>query len=188
MGSDSKNNSLIEDKVLILYVLGKIKDGIIEDGLYQIVNSINNMNYFYFKDRIMELINSRLIGVYATEDSEEIIKITQEGKESLKITQNELPGLVKLKADNVYPKELSSIMDQLSITAEFTPKSENEYIIKCKITEKNETIFEVKTYAGTQERAQEIVDNWQKNASKIYPQILDILLKDYNNEKDEHNN
>ena len=43
--------------------------------------------------------------------------------------------------------------------------------------ENNETIFEVKTFAGSRERAKKIVDNWNNNASKIYPQILDILLK-----------
>ena len=49
---------------------------------------------------------------------------------------------------------------------------------KCKIIEKNETIFEVRTFAGSRERAKKIVDNWNKNASKIYPKILDLLLED----------
>ena len=40
----------------------------------------------------------------------------------------------------------------------------------------NETIFEVKTFAGSRERAKRIVDNWNKNASEIYPKILEILI------------
>ena len=58
------------------------------------------------------------------------------------------------------------------------PKNENDYTIKCKISDNNETIFEVKTFAGSRDRAKRIVDNWNKNASKIYPKILDILLND----------
>ena len=45
-------------------------------------------------------------------------------------------------------------------------------------SEKNETIFEVRTFAGSRDRAKKIVDNWNKNASKIYPKILDLLLED----------
>ena len=50
--------------------------------------------------------------------------------------------------------------------------------VKCRVIEKNETIFEVRTFAGSRERAKKIVDNWNKNASKIYPKILNLLLED----------
>ena len=83
-----------------------------------------------------------------------------------------------MKADNVFKKEFPSIADKTSIIAEFIPKSENDYTIKCKVIEKNETIFEVKTFAGSRDRAKKIVDNWNKNASKIYPKILELLLED----------
>ena len=106
-----------------------------------------------------------------------VLRITTEGKNALALTQDILPGLLKLKADNVFKKELSSITEESSIVAEFIPKNENDYTVKCKIIENNETIFEVKTFAGSRERAKKIVDNWNNNASKIYPQILDILLK-----------
>ena len=85
---------------------------------------------------------------------------------------------MKLKADNIFKKEFSSIEEEASVIAEFIPKNENDYTIKCKIVENNETIFEVKTFAGSRDRAKRIVDNWNKNASKIYPKILDILLND----------
>ena len=91
-----------------------------------------------------------------------------------------MPGILKLKADNIFKKELSNFQKESSVSAEFIPKSENEYIIKCKIIENNETIFEVKTIAGSRERAKKIVDNWNSQANKIYPDILNILLNDSN--------
>ena len=33
-----------------------------------------------------------------------------------------------------------------------------------------------KTFAGSRERAKRIVDNWNKNAKSIYPEILNLLL------------
>ena len=169
---------MAENKVLILYILNQITDGIIQDGLFKIISSINDVNYFYFKQVLTDLIETKLVGIFTKdeEDDDDVIKITTEGKNALTLTQDVLPGILKLKADNVFKKELSSITDETSVIAEFIPKNEHDYTIKCKIVENNETIFEVKTFAGSRERAQKIVDNWNNNASTIYPKILDILL------------
>ena len=84
---------------------------------------------------------------------------------------------MKLKADNVIKEQFPLINNEASISAEFIPKNENDYTIKCKIIDNNETIFELKTFASSGERAKQIVDNWNKNASTIYPKILDLLIE-----------
>ena len=177
MASSDNTTALAENKVLILYILNQLDSGMIEDGLYKIIASINDVNYFYFKEVLTDLLDSKLGGIFTKDEEESVLRITTEGKNALSLTQDILPGLLKLKADNVFKKELSSITEESSIVAEFIPKNENDYTVKCKIIENNETIFEVKTFAGSRERAKKIVDNWNNNASKIYPQILDILLK-----------
>ena len=175
MVTKSNNTTLAENKVLILYILEQINHDIIQDALFKIISSIDNINYFYFKQNLNDLIESMLVGIY-TKDNEQLVKITSEGKTALSLTQDILPGILKLKADNIFKKELSNIEKESSIIAEFIPKNENEYVIKCKIVENNETIFEVKTIAGSRERAKKIVDNWKANATSIYPNILNSLL------------
>lgn len=181
MSSSDNITALAENKVLILYTLSQIQNGLSNDGLYKIISSINDVNYFYFKEVLTDLLDSKLVGMFTKdEEDESVLKITSEGKNALSLTIDVLPGILKLKADNVFQKKFSSIADETSIIAEFIPRSENDYTIKCKVIEKNETIFEVKTFAGSRERAKKIVDNWNKNASKIYPKILDLLLEDEN--------
>ena len=176
MSSDLNNTTtLAENKVLMLYILSCINGDITQDGLFKIISSINDINYFYFKQVLTDLMDSKLVGSYTKED-EQVIKITSEGKNAYILTKDILPGIMKLKADNIFKKEFSDIEEKSSIIAEFTPKSENEYIIKCKIVENNETVFEVKTFAGTRDRAKRIVDNWNKNANSIYPKLLNMLL------------
>ena len=176
MSSLENTTALAENKVLILYILNKLSDGIIEDSLYKIISSINNVNYFYFKEVLTDLLDSKLVGILTKDEEESILKITSEGNNALSLTQDVLPGILQLKADNVLKNIFSSITDETSIIAEFIPKNENDYTIKCKIIENNETIFEVRTFAGSRDRAKKIVDNCNENASKIYPQILDLLL------------
>lgn len=176
MSSNSNNTtSLAENKVLILYILSLIDGEIVQDGLFKIISSINNINYFFFKQILTDLIDSKLVGVYTKED-EQVLKITTEGKNAYNLTKDVMPGLLKLKADNVFKTEFSNLEEASSIIAEFTPKNENDYTVKLKIVENNETIFEVRTFAGSRDMAKKLVDNWNNNANGIYPKILSILL------------
>ena len=180
MSSNSDTTTtLAENKVLILYLLNLINDDIRQDDLFKIISSINNINYFYFKQILTDLIDSKLVGSY-TKEEEPVIRITSEGKNAYILTKDVLPGILKLKADHIFKKEFSNIEEESSVIAEFIPKNENNYTVKCKIVENNETIFEVRTFAGTRERAKRLVDNWNNNANKIYPKILNLLLNDEN--------
>ena len=150
-------------KVLILYVLDKINEEISESGLFKIISSINtDINYFYFKQILNDIVNSGL----AKENADKIL-ITSQGLESLSLTENVIPGILKLKADSILKGELSLIEEESSVIAEFTPKGGNGYTVSCKIVESGETIFEVQIYAASQERANAIVENWKKNV-KMY--------------------
>lgn len=173
---------LAENKVLILYLLNRLQDGIKSDNLYKIVSSANNMNYFYFQELLTDLIESNFVGSF-TKDEDIIIKITSDGQNALSLTKSLLPGILKLKADNVFKEEISSIAEESSIITEYIPKDEKNYTVKCKIVEKNETIFEVSTFAGSRDRAKQISDNWKNNANNIYPKIMDLLLNGDNHEE-----
>ena len=174
MKSNNDKNKLAEYKVLILYILIKLDSDITNDGLYKMISSINGLHYFYFQQILQDLIDTNLVGY--TNENENIIKVTSEGKKVYSLTKELLTGLTKLKADNIFDKVLSSIKEESSIVAEFIPKNENEYTVKCKIVENNDTIFEVTTFAGSRERAKKICDNWNNNASNIYPEIINLLL------------
>lgn len=173
---------LAENKVLILYLLNKLQDGIKSDNLYKIVSSANNINYFYFQELLTDLIESKFVGSF-TNDEDTIIKITSDGQNALSLTKSLLPGILKLKADNVFKEEISNIAEESSIITEYIPKDEKNYTVKCRIVEKNETIFEVSTFAGSRDRAKQISDNWKNNANNIYPQIMNLLLNGENNEE-----
>ena len=128
MSSNSNNTTtLAENKVLILYILNLIDGDIVQDGLFKIISSINNLNYFYFKQILTDLIDSKLVGVYTKED-EQVLRITSEGKNAYILTKDVMPGILKLKADSVFKKEFSNIEEASSVIAEFTPKDDEKVI------------------------------------------------------------
>lgn len=176
----SDDETLAENKVLILYLLNKANKPLTNDLLYKLVLSASDMNYFYFQQFILDLIEVNYIESFSKEE-ETLYQITESGKKTLNLTLDILPGIIKLKADTNLKPILETSEEESSIVAEFTPISENHYTIICKIIENNETVFEVKTFAGSRDQAKEIVDNWKNNANVIYPKMLEILLKNNEN-------
>lgn len=179
------NNSLAQDKVLLLYVLNHVKHDITESDLFKLTSPINNMNYFYFKQILTDLVESKLIATYTkdeeNEDIQPIYKLTLDGENSLELTIDVLPGLIKLKTDTLLKDEMSNLIAEESIVTEYIPENEHSYTVKCKIVENNKTIFEVRTFAGSNEHAKLISDNWKANANVIYPKILDLLTEKMDN-------
>ena len=172
----SDDETLAESKVLILYVLEKSGKPLTNDVLYKIVLAASQMNYFYFQQFVLDLMEVGYIFSFEKE-SQTLYQITDAGKTTLDLTLDLLPGIIKLKVDTNQKAIQDTAEEEQSIVAEYTPLSENHYIITCKVVENNETVFEVKTFAGSREQAKDIVDNWQNNADTIYPKILDILTQ-----------
>ena len=50
-------------------------------------------------------------------------------------------------------------------------------MVRCKIIENNNVVFDLQAHAGSREQAKKIVENWNQNSTEIYPQILELLVK-----------
>lgn len=177
----SNDETLAENKVLILYILNKIKKPITNNALYKIVLSVLDMNYFYFQQFLLDLVKNDFILTYEQE-GQNLYLITDKGSRTLELTEDILPGILKLQVDTNLKYTLEDVNDEESIVAEYTPVNENYYNVTCKIMENNECLFEVKTFAGSREQAKQIVDNWKRHAGAMYPNLLEILTQDFGDE------
>lgn len=174
MKINTDSETLAENKVLILYILDQTHKPITNDNLYKLVLTAIDMNYFYFQQFLLDMINTKFIISYTMED-QEVYELSELGKNTLDLTLDILPGIVKLKVDTNLKATLEKVEEEHSVIAEYTPKNENNYIIDCRIVENNETVFELKTFAYSREQAKDIVDNWKNNAQQIYPKVLELL-------------
>lgn len=182
----SNGETLAESKVLILYILNHIKSPITNNALYKIVLSVLDMNYFYFQQFLLDLVKSEFVLSYPQEEQQLYI-ITDKGIRTLELTEDIIPGILKLQVDTNLKYTLDDVNEENSIVAEYTPINENYYNVTCKIMENNECLFEVKTFAGSREQAKQIVDNWKRHAGSMYPQMLEILTQDFGDEPIEEN-
>ena len=176
MKLNSDVETLAENKVLILYVLSRSNRPITNDTLFSIVQKGIAINYFYFQQFLLDLMDTKYIESFEKE-TETFYKITEEGKKTLDLTIDLLPGIIKLKIDTNLKDNLENMENSDSIVAEFTPINENKFEVLYKIIEKGEIVFSLKTYAYSRDQAQEMCEKWKKDANAIYSGILKLLLK-----------
>ena len=143
--------------------------------LLELILTVADINYFYFQQFLSDLLEDHYIAICA--DNPNLYELTEEGAKSLELTIDLIPGITKLKIDSQFKESFDSIQDKFSISAEYTLISEKEFIVTCKIIENHTDIFKLETYVGSKEQAKQIVNHWNKNASEIYPQILELLTK-----------
>ena len=172
---NSDDQTLAESKILLLYILSKVGKAISHNELLELVTSIVDMNYFYFQQFLLDLLEDNYITKYQIEDAD-IYEITDEGKNAINLTIDIVPGILKLEVDSKFKKNLDTVKDKFSVTSEYTPISEREFTVRCKIVENNTTLFDLHAHAGSREQAKKMVENWTKNAEKLYPKILNIIL------------
>lgn len=173
MNSNSDEQILAEDKILILYILKKVGKPLSHKELLELILTVADMNYFYFQQFLSDLLEDNYIR--KCDDELELYELTAEGMQVLELTLDLIPGIIKLKIDSQFKESLYSIKDQFSISAEYNPISEKEFIVTCKIIEEHKDVFKLETFVGSKEQASKIVNHWNKNASDIYPEILDLL-------------
>ena len=82
------NDTLLENKALILYVLDKIGKPVSNTALLKLITGINNMNYFYFQQFLLDLIETKYVISYQS-DKETIYELTEEGKQALLLVKDE---------------------------------------------------------------------------------------------------
>ena len=167
---------LADNKLLILYILQKVNHPVSYKELLELVISISDMNYFDFQQFLQDLLDDRFILKYIQND-DEIIELTDEGKNALELTIDMLPGIIKLKVDSSFKEQYNKIKDEFSVYARYTPITETNFTVTCKIIENSQTIFNIETFADSRDQAKQIVNNWNKNAETIYPEILKILTE-----------
>lgn len=112
MKLNSDEQTLAESKILLLYILSKVNKPISHNELLELVTSIVDMNYFYFEQFLLDLLEDNYVYKYK-EDNAEIYEITDDGKNAIELTIDIIPGIQKLQVDSKFKENMDSVKTNL---------------------------------------------------------------------------
>ncbi len=174
--SSGSTRELAENKVILLYLIEKLNMPVSNPQVTKIVLENKFMNYFFLQQYLNELCESNFLSSSQT-DGKTIYSITTGGRQTLDYFLDIVPAGIKSRIDNAIILLRKNIKNETLITADFTPESENEYIISCGVHEDNFSLIDLKVMVGTRNDARTICENWKKHSQAIYAEIIESLTK-----------
>jgi len=172
-----ENEELAEKKLILLYVIKKIKIPVSNIQITKIILENRFMNYFFFQQILMDLCNNGLLRSENVE-GKALYSITQKGQVTLDYFLSHIPLGVKTRIDQAASSIRKKIKNETSVTATFSPESENDFMVTCKINEDDFSLINLNITVGTKSDARKMCDNWNSYTQEIYSEILEILLRD----------
>jgi predicted transcriptional regulator len=172
------DSNIAENKLLLLYVLDKMKLSLSSIQITQIVLENTTINYFTLQQYIDELTKNELITKNLSQ-GKAYFNITKRGKETLDLFISRLPENWSKDIDNYISKNRNSILDESHNIGSYRKKGDGEFEVQLKILENESELINLSLGVATHQQAEDIINNWKTNGEKIYASIIKSLIDNY---------
>lgn len=174
---ENSTEELAYHKLLVLYILDKIKTDLTNSQITQVVLETEMINYFSLQQMLSQLMDSKLLKLYE-KNSREYYTLTQKGLEILECFFTRIPENVTNKVDNYIDKNGESLLNETQVKSSFVKQSENEFIVNLRVIENQSNLIDLNLNVSSEKQAVLICDNWKNNASYMYTQVIELLVRD----------
>jgi DNA-binding PadR family transcriptional regulator len=172
------NMEIVENKLILLYFLDRVAIPVSNLQIIKIFLKNRFMNYFFLQQFINDLVQLEFLSAKEKE-GKTFYTITQKGKENLLLLSEKIPVGVKKRIDSSVSEIKRQIRNETLISADYTPESENEYVVKLSIREDSFSLIEINLVVGSKNDAKSICSNWKNHSRHIYPEIINCLVREY---------
>jgi hypothetical protein len=162
-------------KAILCYVLDRIKRGVTEERLYEIVYKSGVINYFYYIEALNELINNGTVSK-ASENGAVLLELEEKGRQSSGYFRDNIPFYFRkrLLVSAMSIQEREKRESEADVEIEKIP---NGYNVTCRIKDKNFDLMRVSVYAPDKERAELFKSRLMINPVNIYNVTLSAILE-----------
>ena len=166
-----------EDKLIILYVLDKIKTGITREQVAQIILENIQMGYFDVQLYLDSLLEEDYIRLYPLEDGKQVVAITSQGRETLEILKHQIPVYTIEMLDLYIDQNRDRIFREVKVAGSYVKNNDGDYQVHLKLHENNIVLMELSINTPTKQQAQFLVENWKKDTQNLYASIIKLLTQ-----------
>ncbi|MDO5037188.1 MAG: DUF4364 family protein [Tissierellia bacterium] len=157
--------TLAQYKLVLLYILENEPTPFTNDSFTTYVLKNDIMNYFYFKQYLMELEASGLI----EENDQALLQVTESGKEALGYFSHSIAKKLLNKAHQAQEDKEETPFENFS--GSFIPPGQLELLAY----NQDQVVFHLTLPVEGQDQAQRIIENFKAQGKKAVDHVLDYL-------------
>lgn len=169
---------LADNKLLILYIIKKLKHPCTNEYITDIVLNNNFFNYFLLQQYLNDLVESNYL-IIISPKNETLYKLAPRGKKILEMFQNRISQF-KIDCFNSYMNSLNKKEETLEAEISYSKLKSEDFLLEIKFNKnKNEILF-IKLTLDSKENIEDIIKNCKENPKNIYNLITSSLLNKKN--------
>ena len=172
-------NSNIEDKLIILHVLSKIKIGLTREQIALVVLSNMQLSYFDLQILIDDLASNGFISENSRNNSAPEFTLTPAGAELLTGLSYKISSYLKEMVDEYINNNQDKILRESVIDAYYNKTAPNHYQVHLLLMENKIKVLELSLDTPDAEQAAAICEKWRHQTQRIYAGMIDALINDY---------
>ena len=173
---ENSSEELAYHKLLILYILDKINMDLTNSQITQVVLETEMMNYFSLQQLLSQLMESKFLIIYKDSDRE-YYSLTQKGIETLEYFLSRIPENSTKKVDEYILTNKENLLADTQVKSSFVKQSDNEFIVNLRVIENQCNLIDLNLNVSSEKQAQLICNNWKNNASYMYAEVIDLLIR-----------
>jgi len=168
---------LTMNKLIILFLIHHMKIPLSNTQITEFMLERDYTDFFSIQQYLTELVDAKLLQTQVEEHTTRY-EIEPKGQKTLEYFLNRIPFSVQEEILHYVQTNRPQVRKEIEILAEYCPQKRNEYLVTCKAMENKTLLMEIKLTAFSKKQAQQVCDNWKKNASILYGKFLSSLMKD----------
>ena len=142
--------------------------------MVDLILETTGIDYFSLQTLLIELQEKQLISLISTSENR-YYKITEAGESMLSSLATLIPGFL-LKRINTKIDAIQKKLEQKTVIwADYTPVSDDSFIVECKISENDQILINLSLNVPTKDQAIHICNKWYENPSRYYADIIKIF-------------
>ncbi len=173
-----------EIKFAVVYTVKQYKAPLSMSRIYEILTWDKEvMEYFDLSEALMELSEDGYI-YKKYYRNEEAFCLTEKGREAYLYFKSRVPFSIRARIDNaIGTVKYTELADPNAVRAEVSLAAEEQYAVRCCITEDRVPMLELSLNVGTKPQAERAAAYFKENADLIYKEILKLCVPEVKREK-----
>ncbi len=171
----------LDIKFLILYLLSYFDEPVNFGDLTDMALAENGVNYFEFSGALTSL--TEFGHIKNVDGKGEAFSITEKGRRTAEAVADSLRPSVRRAAERSAMTVARKMRRDALVSAEVTEAQRGGFNAKLRLADPDDEILSIDVLVMSREQGEMLAENFKRNAEKIFTQVIQDILRDYQDEE-----
>ena len=163
----------LEQKVLILYILSRLSEPVPFETLLNLSLCDDGINYFDFTQRLAELVDTGHVI-----DPEGGYVITEKGRRTAEICEEELPYTVRTRCDESAEACNRAMRREEQVRCSTEARRNGTFTVRMALDDDIGNLMDLQVMAPERALADRIAERFRNYPERLYSRLMDLLLQE----------